>query len=67
MANRAIRRNDPRQILPVRCTAGGDLIILSVAGEDVGVIYFKQASAGWFDLAEGIEEFFVNLCEPDWR
>jgi hypothetical protein len=58
--------NDPIQILPIGRTSSGDLIILSVAGEDRGVIYFKQASGGWFELAEGIEEFFANLRESDW-
>jgi len=59
--------NDPLIALPIGDTAFGDLIILATATENRGVIYFKQASGGWFELAEGIEEFFANLCDPTWR
>ena len=58
--------NDPLIALPIGDTAFGDLIILSTAPENFGAIFFKQASGGWFELAEGIEEFFANLREPDW-
>lgn len=58
--------NDPLIALPIGDTAFGDLIILATGPENRGVIYFKQASGGWFELAEGIEEFFANLREPDW-
>lgn len=58
--------NDPLIALPIGDTAFGDLIILATAPENLGVIYFKQASGGWFAIADGIEEFFANLREPDW-
>jgi len=57
--------NDPLVVLPIGCTAFGDLIVLATATEDRGVIYFKQASGGWFELAEGIEEFFASLRDPE--
>jgi len=57
--------NDPPKIIPVGATTMGGLIILVTEDEDRGTIYFKQAYAGFFFLANNIEEFFELLREPE--
>jgi hypothetical protein len=59
--------NDPLIALPIGGTSLGDLVVLDLESDDWGAVYFKQASADWFRLADGIEEFFANLCDPTWR
>ena len=58
--------NDPLAVLPIGRTGFGDLITLEIVPDDRGSVYFKEASGGWYELADGIEEFFANLREPDW-
>jgi hypothetical protein len=58
--------NDPPKILPIGDTPLGSLIILDTApGEGCGTIYFKQAFGDFYFLADGIEDFFDLLREPD--
>jgi hypothetical protein len=58
--------NDPPKILPIGDTPLGSLIILDTApGEGRGTIYFKQAFGDFYFLADGIEDFFDLLREPD--
>jgi hypothetical protein len=58
--------NDPPQILPIGHTALGGLIIL-VTGmdDDRGTIGLKKAYGGSYHLADGIEELFGLLREPE--
>jgi hypothetical protein len=57
--------NDPPKIVPIGCTPLGSLIILDTApGEGRGAIHLKQAFGDFYNLADGIQEFFGLLCEP---
>jgi len=58
--------NDPLIALPIGGTSLGDLVILCMEVEDLGAVYFKQASGDWFRIAEGIVDFFATLREPNW-
>ncbi len=42
----------------------GGLIVLVVVGEESGCILLKQAFGDFYILADGIEEFFSLLREP---
>jgi hypothetical protein len=56
--------NDPPKIVPIGATGMGGLIILVTEKEDRGTIFLKQAYAGFFFLADSIEDFFELLREP---
>lgn len=54
--------NDPPFLLPFSYTNNGNLLILSLKGEDRGAIYMQQAGTReWFLIANNIEEFFGLL------
>jgi hypothetical protein len=57
--------NDPPQILPIGSTITGSLIILVLRPEDSGVICYKKAYGDFYFMADGIEEFFAMLREPE--
>ena len=58
--------NDPPKVVVVGATIMGGLIVLeTVAGEDRGSIYLKQAYGDFHYLADGIEDFLGLLREPD--
>jgi hypothetical protein len=56
--------NDPPIIVPIGSTALGGLIILITEEEGRGEIWYKEAFGGFFDLADGIAEFFELLLVP---
>lgn len=57
--------NNPPQGIPIGRTPMGSLIMLMVRPEDRGCIYYKQAFGDFYFLADGIEEFFMLLREPE--
>lgn len=58
--------NDPVQTLPIGYTIMGNLLALITHPEGRGSIVMKKAwSDEWFHLADGIEEFFTLLREPE--
>ena len=58
--------NRPPKIVPIGYTTMGGLIILDTApGEGRGEIYYKQAFGEVYWMAEGIEQFFALLREPE--
>jgi hypothetical protein len=57
--------NDPPQIVPIGDTVMGGLIVLEIGRkEDRGIIYLKKAFGDFYHLADGIEEFFGLLGDP---
>ncbi len=57
--------NDPPQILPIGGTAMGGLVVMFVTGDEIGWISLKEAYGDIYFLADGIEEFFSLLREPE--
>ena len=58
--------NHPPKVVPIGYTTMGGLIILDTApGEGRGEIYYKQAFGEVYWMAEGIEQFFALLREPE--
>jgi len=58
--------NHPPKVVPIGYTAMGGLIILDTApGKERGEVYYKQAFGEVYWLAEGIEDFFALLREPE--
>jgi len=57
--------NDPVMCLPIGGTPMGGLIVMSLWPESAGTILYKQAWGEFFFLADGIEEFFELLTDPE--
>jgi hypothetical protein len=56
--------NDPPILIPIGYTALGGILVLVVEEEGRGAIALKKAFGGFYHLADGIEEFFELLREP---
>ena len=57
--------NDPPAIVPIGDTPMGSLILLITHADGRGQILLKEAYGDSFFLADGINEFFELLREPD--
>jgi hypothetical protein len=56
--------NHPPILIPIGYTALGGILVLVVEEEGRGAIALKKAFGGFYHLADGIEEFFGLLREP---
>ena len=57
--------NEPPEIVPIGRSPTGNLLLLITHPDGRGQILLKEAYGGSFFLAEGINEFFELLREPD--